>query len=65
MLEYSEYRYFKPVIDKAKEACKNSAYPVADHFEDILGMVSIGSGTEREVHDGEIIPLRQFRKLSF
>ena len=48
-LEYSEYRHFKPVIDRAKEACKNSGYQVADHFEDILGMVSIGSGAEREI----------------
>ncbi len=51
VLEYSEYRHFKPVVEKAKEACKNSGYPVADHFEDILGMVSIGSGAEREVDD--------------
>ena len=51
VLEYSEYRHFKPVIDKAKEACKNSGYAVADHFEDILGMVSIGSGAEREIDD--------------
>lgn len=51
VLEYSEYRHFKPVIDRAKEACKNSGYKVADHFEDILGMVSIGSGAEREIED--------------
>ena len=51
VLEYSEYRHFKPVIDKAKEACKNSGYAVADHFEDILGMVSIGSGAQREIDD--------------
>jgi DNA-damage-inducible protein D len=51
VLEYSEYRHFKPVIDRAKEACKNSGYPVAGHFEDILGMVSIGSGAEREIDD--------------
>ncbi len=51
VLEYSEYRHFKPVIDKAKEACKNSGYPVTDHFEDILGMVSIGSSAEREIED--------------
>ncbi|HLG38952.1 MAG TPA: DNA damage-inducible protein D, partial [Chitinophagaceae bacterium] len=51
VLEYSEYRHFKPVIEKAKEACKNSGYPVADHFEDVLGMVSIGSGAEREIED--------------
>jgi DNA-damage-inducible protein D len=51
VLEYSEYRHFKPVIDRAKDACKNSGYKVVDHFEDILGMVSIGSGAERELND--------------
>ena len=51
VLEYSEYRHFKPVIDRAKEACRNSGYQVVDHFEDILGMVSIGSGAEREIED--------------
>ncbi|MBU0765887.1 MAG: DNA damage-inducible protein D [Bacteroidetes bacterium] len=51
VLEYSEYRHFKPVIDRAKEACKNSGYNISDHYEDILGMVSIGSGAEREVND--------------
>ncbi len=51
VLEYSEYRHFKPVIDKAKDACKNSGYRMDDHFEDMLGMVSIGSGAEREVDD--------------
>lgn len=51
VLEYSEYRHFKPVIDRAKDACKNSGYLVADHFEDILGMVTIGSGAAREVED--------------
>jgi DNA-damage-inducible protein D len=51
VLEYSEYRHFKPVIDRAKEACKNSGHIVDDHFEDILGMVSIGSQAEREIKD--------------
>jgi len=51
VLEYSEYRHFKPVIDRAKDACKNSGYQIADHFEDILGMVPIGSGAEREIDD--------------
>ena len=51
VLEYSEYRHFKPVIDKAREACKNSGYKALDHFEDVLGMVSIGSGAERKIDD--------------
>lgn len=37
VLEYSEYRHFKPVIEKAKIACINSWYEVNEHFEDILG----------------------------
>ncbi|MBX3162936.1 MAG: DNA damage-inducible protein D [Bacteroidetes bacterium] len=49
ILEYSEYRHFLPVIARAKEACKNSGYSIADHFEDMLDMVKIGSNTERAV----------------
>ena len=49
VLEYSEYRHFLPVIERAKEACTNSGQQVADHFEDILEMVDIGSGAKREI----------------
>jgi len=48
VLEYSEYRHFLPVIERAKEACANSSQQVADHFEDILEMVAIGSGAKRK-----------------
>ena len=27
-LEYSEYRHFLPVIERAKESCSNSGYPI-------------------------------------
>ena len=49
ILEYSEYRHFFPVIEKAKEACKNSGQQVSDHFEEVLDMVVIGSRAERQV----------------
>jgi DNA-damage-inducible protein D len=52
VLEYSEYRHFKPVIERAKEACKNSGQPIENHFEDVLEMVKIGSGAERAFNDG-------------
>lgn len=48
-LEYSEYRHFLPVIDRAKEACINSGQQVSDHFEDILEMINIGKTARREV----------------
>lgn len=51
LLEYSEYRHFLPVLARAKEACQNSGQEVEDHFEDSLGMVSIGSGAQRELQD--------------
>lgn len=54
LLGYSEYRHFQPVIAKAKEACVNSGHPIEDHFEDILGMVAIGSGALREVPDVQL-----------
>jgi DNA-damage-inducible protein D len=51
VLEYSEYRHFLPVIVRAKAACRNSGQAEADHFEDILEMVEIGSGAQRPVED--------------
>ncbi len=51
VLEYSEYRHFKPVIDRAKEACSNSGYAVSDHFEDILDMIELGKGAKRETEN--------------
>ena len=50
-LDYSEYRHFLPVLARAREACHNSGQIVADHFEDVLAMVEIGSGAHRQVAD--------------
>lgn len=51
ILEYSEYRHFRPVIDKALEACNKSGQWSKNHFEEILAMVRIGSGADRELKD--------------
>ncbi|GGH00246.1 DNA-damage-inducible protein D [Parapedobacter pyrenivorans] len=51
VLGYLEYRNFKPVITKAKEACKNSNQDVLDHFVQFHEMVKIGSGAIRKVED--------------
>lgn len=48
VLDYSEYRHFKPVVEKAKEACTNSGRSITDHFEDILEMIETGKGAKRE-----------------
>lgn len=49
VLEYTDYRNFTAVINKAKEACKNSGLKVLDHIVEFNEMVSIGSGAEREM----------------
>lgn len=51
LLDYSEYRHFQPVLLRAKEACANSGQSMSDHFEDVLAMVKIGSGAQRQLQD--------------
>jgi DNA-damage-inducible protein D len=50
-LDYSEYRHFLPVVERAREACLKIDQRIEDHFEDILDMVEIGSGAKRELSD--------------
>lgn len=51
VLDYSQYRHFLPVLERARDACRNSGHVVTDHMEDILTMVDIGSGAKRQVDD--------------
>ena len=51
VLDYSQYRHFLPVIERAKEACRHSGQLVENHIEDVLTMVDIGSGAKRELED--------------
>lgn len=51
LLGYSEWRNFTKVISKAKTSCEASGNQIEDHFVDVNKMVSIGSGTEREIED--------------
>lgn len=50
-LEYTEWRNFSSVVEKAKTACSASGNEVDDHFVDVNKMVDIGSGTQREIDD--------------
>ena len=46
VLEYSQYRNFEAVMEKAKLACFNSGHRIEDHFADFSKMVGISSGPE-------------------
>src|SRR3990167_378399 len=48
-LEYSDYRKFMNVVDKAKVSCENSGGVIHNHFVHMDEMVPIGSGAERPV----------------
>ena len=50
-LQYTQWRRFENVINKAKLACKNSNIKVDDHFAKVGKMVDIGSNTKRETND--------------
>ena len=51
VLEYTQWRNFLKVIDKAKEACENAQQSIPDHFADVGIMVTLGSGSQREIED--------------
>ena len=51
LLGYSKWENFSNVINKAKIACENVGNNISDHFPDVRKMVSLGSGSEREIED--------------
>lgn len=51
LLGYTDWRNFLQVVDRAKVACEMSSHLISDHFVDANKMVSLGSGSRREVAD--------------
>lgn len=51
VLEYSQWRRFEEVIEKAKISYKISNNNISDHFANIGKMIVIGSKTKRKVND--------------
>jgi len=51
LLGYSKWENFLKVINKAKTACEGSGQMTDDHFPDVRKMVTLGSGSQREIDD--------------
>jgi DNA-damage-inducible protein D len=48
ILNYAEFRNFIPVIERAKEACKNSGQNPLHHFVDYHEMIELGKGALKD-----------------
>ena len=46
LLDYTEWRNFLLVIDKAKITCMKSSQAIADHFVDVNKMIPMPKGAE-------------------
>lgn len=51
LLGYIEWRKFQGVIEKAKEACRNSGHDVNDHFVDAAKTIPMPKGASKEIPD--------------
>ena len=48
---YARWENFQVAINRAKDSCNSQNINTDDHFRDITKMVSLGSGSEREIKD--------------
>lgn len=51
LLGYTKWDNFLKVINKAKTSCEASENDISDHFAEVGKMVTLGSGSQREIQD--------------
>jgi len=51
LLEYTEWRNFEKVLEKAKESCKNAKQSHVDHFVDVNKTIKMPKEAEKKVSD--------------
>ncbi len=51
LLGYTKWDNFLKVIYKAKTSCETSGNDILDHFAEVGKMVTLGSGSQREIQD--------------
>jgi DNA-damage-inducible protein D len=51
VLQYTQWRNFHKVIDRAMLACKNSGFAVGDHFAEVSKTIQMPKTAEKQVID--------------
>ena len=51
LLDYTQWRNFEKIIEKAIESCKNANVCVSDHFADVSNLIERGKGSHYEIVD--------------
>ena len=51
LLDYTQWRNFEKVIDKAKQSCKTTSEVVFDHFADVSKTIEMPNGAAKKVED--------------
>lgn len=51
LFNYSDWRNFLKVIEKAKNACSNSGNDTSDHFVEVNKLIEIAKGAQRQIDD--------------
>ena len=51
ILEYKQWRRFEDAIERAKLACENSGFSIAEHFADIGKTIQMPKNAQREIDD--------------
>jgi DNA-damage-inducible protein D len=51
LLDYTEWRNFLLVVDKAKIACMKSGQNISDHFVDVNKTIPMPKGAEKDIQD--------------
>lgn len=52
VLGYARWENFQSAIGRAIDSCKSQNISMNDHFREVTKMVSLGSGSEREIGRG-------------
>ena len=62
-LDYSEWRNFSKVIDKARLACKNSGFDMDDHFVEVNKMIEMPSKPRKNKSDIGFVEVNKTKSI--